>query len=110
MQTKPGTSHELIASRKIHGVKLANSTFGRYDAVIVIAAKDMDELSKTVYDVVEKHPNVEHSECLVAIPFPAEKPGSPPERYTVVSFRCPNCNVLNEQGSVTCQFCGFMFG
>ena len=72
LRTKPGTSHQIIASRKIPGVQMASSVFGRYDAVLVISAKDMDELSKTMYDVIEKHPNVEHSECLISIPYPPE--------------------------------------
>ena len=89
---------------------MANSVFGRYDAVLVISAKDMEELSKIIYDVVEKHPNVEHTECLVSMPFPpVEKPLPPPDRHTVISFHCPSCNALNEQGSVYCQFCGYLF-
>jgi hypothetical protein len=107
---KPGTSHEIVGSRKIPGVKMANSVFGRYDAVLVIAAKDMDELSATIYDVIEKHPGVEHTECLVSIPYPPEeKPRPPPERYSVMSFHCPSCHALNERGSVFCHFCGFLF-
>jgi DNA-binding Lrp family transcriptional regulator len=110
VRTKPGTSHEIIASRKIRGVKMANSVFGRYDAVLVISAKDMDELSETIYNVVEKHPNVEHTECLVSIPYPPEeKPAPAPERYNVISFFCPSCNNLNEQGALFCHFCGFEF-
>ena len=109
-QTKPGTSHELIGSRRVRGVKMANSVFGRYDAVLVISAKNMDELTQIVYDVVEKHPNVEHTEVLVSLPYPSEeKPHVPPKRYTVISFYCPSCHALNEQGSTLCQFCGFVF-
>jgi len=110
VRTKPGTSHELIGSRRIHGVKMANSVFGRYDAVLVISAKDMDELSQTIYDVVENHPNVEHTEVLVSLPYPpAERPHTPTETYTVISFNCPSCHALNEQGSAMCHFCGFLF-
>lgn len=110
VQTKPGTSHELLASRKIRGVKMASSVFGRYDAVLVITAEDLEELSRTVYDVVEKNPNVQHTECLVSIPYPPEEDvHPPPEAYNVSSFYCPSCNVLNEQGSVYCQSCGFIF-
>ncbi len=110
LQMKPGTSHEIVSSRRIHGVKMVNSLFGRYDAVVVISAKDMEELSKTIYEVVEKHPNVEHTECLLALPYaPEERPQPPPETYTVISFQCPSCNALNEQGSAFCQFCGFTF-
>ena len=110
VRMKPGTSHEIVGSRKIPGVKMANSVFGRYDAVLVIAAKDMDELSATIYDVIEKHPGVEHTECLVSIPYPPEeKPRPPPERYSVMSFHCPSCHALNARGSVFCHFCGFLF-
>ena len=107
---KPGTSHDIIGYRKIVGVKIANSVFGRYDAVLVISAKNMEELSKTVYDVVEKHPEVEHTECLVTVPYPPEeKPHVPQETYTAISFSCPICNTLNERGSVSCGFCGYLF-
>ena len=110
VQMKPGTSHEIVSSRKVRGVKMANSVFGRYDAVLVISAKDMDELSQTIYEVVERHPDVVHTECLVSLPYPPEeKPTSPAETYTVISFPCPSCNALNEQGSLFCQFCGFTF-
>jgi hypothetical protein len=112
VRTKPGTSYEILQSRKIPGVKMANIVFGTYDAVLVIAAKDMDEFSTIVYDIIEKHPNVERTECLVAIPYPPEeaKPATPPaEMHTVVSFYCPNCNALNERGSVFCPFCGYMW-
>lgn len=110
VRTKPGTSREIIGSRKIRGVKMANSVFGRYDAVLVISAKDMEELSTTIYDVVEKHPEVEHTECLLALPYlPEQEPPSSPETYTVISFNCPSCNTLNERGSVFCQFCGYVF-
>ena len=107
---KPGTSHDIVSYRKIHGVKISNSVFGRYDAVLVISAKNMEELSKTIYDIVEKHPEVEHTECLVTLPYPSEKePRIPPETHVVTSFNCPICNTLNKQDSVSCQFCGYLF-
>lgn len=110
VRTKPGTSHEIISSRKIHGVLMASSVFGRYDAVLVISAKNMEALSETIYNVIEKHPNVEHTECLVSIPYPPEeKPRPPPETYSVISFQCPSCNALNKQGSAYCHFCGYAF-
>lgn len=110
VKMKPGTSREIVGSRRIRGVKMANSVFGRHDAVIVISAKDMEELSKTIYEVVEKHPDVLHTECLVSLPYePDEKPSPPPQTYSVISFHCPSCHALNEQGSPFCQFCGFLF-
>jgi hypothetical protein len=43
---KPGTSEEIVRSRRIKGVRMANSVLGRFDAVIVIEAGSLDELKK----------------------------------------------------------------
>ena len=88
---------------------MANSVFGRYDAVLVISAKDEEDLSRTMYEVVEKHPDVIHTECLVSLPYPEPKPMPPPQTFSVISFPCPSCNSLNKQGATFCQFCGFTF-
>ncbi len=69
LTTKPGTSQEIVTSRKIRGVKVASSVFGRFDAVLVIEAKDLQELAEIIYDVVENHPNVMHTETLISV-FP----------------------------------------
>ncbi|MCS7113470.1 MAG: Lrp/AsnC ligand binding domain-containing protein [Nitrososphaerota archaeon] len=65
--TKPGTSEDIVSSRKIKGVKLANSVFGRYDAVIVIEAESLEELKKIIYEVIEQHPNVIRTETLISL-------------------------------------------
>lgn len=65
--TKPGTSEEVVRARGIKGVKIANSVFGRYDAVIVIEAKTLDEVKKTIYEVLGKMPNIVHTETHIAI-------------------------------------------
>ena len=110
VNTKPGTSHNVVSYRKIRGVIASSSVFGRYDAVLVISAKDMEELSKTIYDVVEKHPEVEHTECLVTVPQPPEEaPSAPPETVTVSSFSCPICNSVNRRDAQSCHFCGYLF-
>ena len=68
--TKPGTSEEVVkylrAAGEVKGVISADSVFGRYDAIITIEAKDLNELSKTVYEVIEKIPNIIRTEtCIV---------------------------------------------
>jgi len=68
---KPGTSEEIIKSRKIKGVKMANSVLGRFDAVVVVEAESLGELSKIIYEMVEQHPNVIHTETLISIFHPA---------------------------------------
>jgi len=69
---KPGTSEEIVRSRRIKGVKMANSVLGRYDAVVVIEAADLKELKKIIYEMVEQHPNVVHTETLISIFYPPE--------------------------------------
>ncbi len=69
---KPGTSEEIVRSRRIKGVKLANSVLGRYDAVIIIEAESLDELKKIIYEMIEQHPNVVHTETLISIFHPPQ--------------------------------------
>lgn len=63
---KPGTSRDIVGSRLIRGVKMANSVFGRFDAVLVIEAKNLREIARTIYEVVERNPNVVHTETLLS--------------------------------------------
>ncbi len=73
---KPGTSEEIVRSRRIKGVKMANSVLGRFDAVVVVEARDLMELRKIIYEMMEQHPNVVHTETLISIFHPA--PSVPP--------------------------------
>ena len=67
---KPGTSEEIVRSRRIKGVKMANSVFGRFDAVVVVEAKSLEELRWIIYEMVEQHPNVVHTETLISLFHP----------------------------------------
>ncbi|MCD6537803.1 Lrp/AsnC ligand binding domain-containing protein [Candidatus Bathyarchaeota archaeon] len=67
---KPGTSEEIVRSRRIKGVKMANSVLGRFDAVVVIEAESLEELRKIIYEMIEQHPNVLHTETLISIFHP----------------------------------------
>ena len=67
---KPGTSEEIVRSRRIKGVKMANSVLGRYDAVVIIEAKELNDLKKIIYEMIEQHPNVVHTETLISIFYP----------------------------------------
>ncbi len=110
VKTKPGTSHQLLASRKITGVKMADSVFGKYDAILAIEARDMEDLAGKIYDVVEKHSMIEHTEVLVSIPWnPPEEKISPLDRDTTPYLNCPSCNSPNRRDATYCHFCGFVF-
>jgi len=69
--TKPGTSEEVVsaikAARNIKGVVQADSVYGRFDAVVVIEAEDIGAISETLYKVIEKMPNIVHTETLLTV-------------------------------------------
>jgi uncharacterized protein with GYD domain len=67
LQMRPGTSEEIVQSRKIKGVTLANSVLGRFDAVAIIEADNSKQLTKIIYEMVEAHPNVVHTETLLSM-------------------------------------------
>ena len=64
---KPGTSEEIVKSRKIKGVMMANSILGRFDAITIIEADSTEELTKIIYEMIEAHPNVVHTETLLSM-------------------------------------------
>lgn len=70
VEVKPGTSEDIVRSRRIKGVKMANSVLGRFDAVVVVEAESLEELRKIIYEMVEQHPNVVHTETLISIFHP----------------------------------------
>jgi DNA-binding Lrp family transcriptional regulator len=67
VRTKPGTSEEVVKSRQIKGVKIANSVLGRVDAILVIEAYTLEEIRNILYEMVEKNPNVVRTETLISI-------------------------------------------
>jgi DNA-binding Lrp family transcriptional regulator len=64
---KPGTSEEIVSSRRIRGVKLASSILGRFDAIAVVEAESSEELTRIIYEMIEQHPNVVHTETLLSM-------------------------------------------
>jgi len=111
VKTKPGTSKDMVASRVIRGVQIAHNVLGRYDAVLVVKADDLQGLSKIIYDIIEKHPNVLRTETQLALFYPPKEEKRPKiERPpSVISFHCPSCNSLVEVGESFCHFCGYKF-
>jgi len=67
---RPGTSEEIVQSRKIKGVTLANSVLGRFDAVAIIEANNSEQLAKIIYEMLEKNPNVIRTETLLSMFIP----------------------------------------
>lgn len=69
IRTKPGTSEEVVKEikRKVKGVLHADSVYGRFDAIVVIEAPSLEELNEIVYKVIEKEPNIVHTETSIAL-------------------------------------------
>ena len=67
---RPGTSEEIVQSRKIKGITLANSVLGRFDAVAIIEADNSEQLTQIIYEMVEAHPNVVRTETLLSMSIP----------------------------------------
>lgn len=64
---RPGTSEEIVKSRRIKGVKMANSILGRFDAIVMIEADNSEQLTQIIYEMVEKNPYVVRTETLLSM-------------------------------------------
>jgi DNA-binding Lrp family transcriptional regulator len=69
IETKPGTSEEVVKAIKSRVKKTlhADSVYGRYDVIVVIEAPDLEKLNEIVYKVVEKDPNIVHTETSITL-------------------------------------------
>ena len=69
IQAKPGTSEEVIKAIKgrVKNVMHADSVYGRYDAIVVIEAPDLEKINEIIYKVVEKDPNIVHTETSITL-------------------------------------------
>ncbi len=69
IETKPGASEEVVKAIKgrVKDVLHADSVYGRYDVIVVIEALDLERLNEIVYKVVEKDPNIVHTETSITL-------------------------------------------
>lgn len=69
IETKPGTSEKVVESIKsrVKGVLHADSVYGRYDAIVVIEAPNIEKINEIVYKVIEKDPNIIHTETSLTL-------------------------------------------
>ncbi|MEM3549969.1 MAG: Lrp/AsnC ligand binding domain-containing protein [Candidatus Bathyarchaeia archaeon] len=69
IKTKPGTSEDVVKRIKnnVKEVVQADSIYGRFDAIIVIEAPKLEDINEIVYKVVEKDPNITHTETSLAL-------------------------------------------
>ena len=69
VQTRPATSLEVVSRIKsdVKEVVVADAIYGRYDAVIIIEAPNLESINEIVYKVIEKDPNIIHTETSLAL-------------------------------------------
>ena len=69
IETKPGTSEEVVKAirNRFKNVLHADSVYGRHDVIVVIEAPDLEKLNDLVYKVIEKDPNIVHTETSVTL-------------------------------------------
>lgn len=74
--TKPGTSEEVLRNlreaAKVEGVTQVDSVYGRFDAIVTVEAPDLEQLGNLIYKVIEKVPNIIHTETSLALSRPSE--------------------------------------
>lgn len=64
--TRPGTSEDVVkAIRGIKEVSVVDSVWGRYDAIALIEAPNLEKISEIIYKVVAKHPDIIHTETAI---------------------------------------------
>ena len=69
IKTKPATSIEVVKriKSKVKEVVQAEAIYGRFDAVILVEAKNLDSINEIVYKVIEKDPNILHTETSLVL-------------------------------------------
>jgi len=69
IETRPGTSEDVVKGIKMRfeNVLHADSVYGRHDVVAVIEAPDLKTLNEFVYKVIEKDPNIVHTETAITL-------------------------------------------
>jgi DNA-binding Lrp family transcriptional regulator len=69
IETRPGTSEDVVKAIKMRfeNVLHADSVYGRHDVIVVLEAPDLESLNDLVYKVIEKDPNIIHTETAITL-------------------------------------------
>lgn len=69
IETKPGTSLEVVRriKSKVREVIQADAIYGRFDAIVIIETPDFETLHEVLYSIIEKDPDIIHTETLLAL-------------------------------------------
>ena len=69
LSTKPGTSLEVVRrlKEKVKETVVADAIFGRYDAIVILEAPQLEQINQVVYKIIEKDPNVTRTETSIVL-------------------------------------------
>jgi len=69
IETKPGASEEVVKriKSKVKEVVQADSIYGRFDAIVIIEAPNLENINEILYKVIEKDPNIIHTETSLVL-------------------------------------------
>ena len=69
IETRPGTSEDVVKAIKMRfpTVLHADSVYGRHDVIVVLEAENLEKLNNFVYKVIERDPNIVHTETAITL-------------------------------------------
>jgi len=69
VNTKPGRSEEVVKriKKRVKEVVQADSIYGRFDAIVIIEAPNLESINEILYKVVEKDPDIIHTETFLTL-------------------------------------------
>jgi len=69
VKTKPATSLQVVEriKKKVKEVVQADAIYGRYDAIVIVEAPDLESINEILYKVIEKDPNIIHTETSLVL-------------------------------------------
>jgi len=69
IETKPATSLQVVKriKSKVKEVVQAEAIYGRFDVVIIIETPNLESINEILYKVIEKDPNIVHTETSVVL-------------------------------------------
>lgn len=69
IQTKPATSLQVVEriKNKVKEVVQADAIYGKFDAIVIVEAPNLESINEILYKVIEKDPNIIHTETNLAL-------------------------------------------
>lgn len=69
INTKLGISEEAVKRIKsqVKEVIQADPIYGRFDAILIIETANLESISKILYKIIEKDPNIIHTETSLVL-------------------------------------------